>query len=72
MNIKKLIKKTIGYFYYNFYLKYQKNYGNRIILYHSIGTKLEHDNYGISISKKKFIEHIRYLKKNYEFISKLV
>ena len=66
--MKKLIKKLIALFYYNLLRKYQNDSGNRIILYHAIGTKLDFDTYGISISKKKFLEHIIYLKDNYKII----
>jgi peptidoglycan/xylan/chitin deacetylase (PgdA/CDA1 family) len=66
--MKKLIKKSAGFLYYNFYKKFQNNIGNRILLYHSIGTKLPHDSYGISISPKLFEEHLKFLKDNYEII----
>ncbi|PLY10488.1 MAG: hypothetical protein C0626_05805 [Arcobacter sp.] len=66
--MKKLIKATLSSIYYNVYFKYKKSVGNRIILYHSIGSKLSHDNYGISISKERFSEHIKYIKEHHDII----
>lgn len=66
--MKKNIKKNIGFLYYNFYKKFKNTNGNRILLYHSIGTELHNDKYGFSISKDLFNEHIFYLKDNYEFL----
>ena len=66
--MKKLIKKIIAILYYNLLRRFQNQVGNRIILYHAIGTKLNFDTYGISISKEKFLKQILYLKENYEII----
>ncbi len=66
--MKKSIKSILASLYYNLFHKHQSNIGNRIILYHSIGSKLDHDTYGISISKERFTKHILYLKENYEII----
>lgn len=68
MSIKSIIKEGLGEIYYNLYHRYTKSVGNRVILYHSIGTKLVHDTYGISISKERFEEHMRYIKDNYEIL----
>jgi len=68
MSIKQTIKYIIGFIYYNVYRRYQTSVGNRIVLYHSIGSKLDHDTYGIAITKEKFTEHILYLKNHYEII----
>lgn len=68
LSVKSKIKETLGFFYFNLYKKYLNEIGNRIILYHAIGTKLEFDTYGISISKQNFLEHIIFLKDNYEII----
>ena len=68
LNLKNILKYIISFFYYNLYKKYKSQKGNRVILYHAIGTDLDFDSYGISISKKKFTEHITYLKDNYEII----
>lgn len=68
-NLKQTIKKIIAQPYYNLYRRYQSQIGNRVLLYHSIGSNLEHDTYGISISKTRFTDHIRYLKDNYEIIA---
>lgn len=67
--IKQLIKFLLAFFYYHCYLRHKKNIGNRVLLYHSIGSKLDFDTYGISISKKKFLEHLIFLKNNYEIIA---
>lgn len=67
--IKKLIRDYLGFLYYYLYKKHINNTGNRVILYHSIETKLEHDSYGISISKERFEEHMVFLKENYEIIT---
>jgi peptidoglycan/xylan/chitin deacetylase (PgdA/CDA1 family) len=69
MSLKNIVKKSIAEIYFNAYKKYQREVGNRIILYHSIGSKLTHDTYGISISKKDFSEHIKYLKQKYKIIA---
>jgi len=66
--MKRSIKKLLGVIYYNLIRRHQNDVGNRIVLYHSIGTKLDFDTYGISISKERFLEHIKYLKNNYEII----
>ncbi len=67
--MKQLIKSSLANIYYNLFHKYKNNIGNRVILYHSIGSKLNHDTYGISISKKRFLEHIKFLKDNYNIIA---
>lgn len=66
--MKKDIKKIISIIYYNLFRRFQNKIGNRILLYHAIGTKLEHDSYGLSISKETFFEHMMFLKENYEII----
>ena len=63
-----IVKKIIALFYYNLVGKYKDKTGNRVILYHSIGTQLDFDTYGISISKEKFEEHIEFLRHEYEII----
>ena len=69
--IKKILKNTIkqcaGLCYYYSYKKYFNNIGNRTLIYHAFGSKLNHDNYGISIKINKFKEHIKYLLDNYDF-----
>jgi len=66
--MKKFIKKLIAQIYYHLIKKYQSDVGNRIVLYHAIGTNLSFDTYGISISKEIFLEHILYLNNNYEIV----
>lgn len=66
--MKKKIKNVIGAFYYNSYRRFKSNKGNRILLYHSIGTEIKNDKYGFSISKDLFKEHINYLNYNYELL----
>lgn len=68
MSMKKTLKEVLGFVYYNLFRRYQNIVGNRAVLYHSIGSKLSHDSYGISISKERFVEHIKFLKENYEII----
>ena len=63
--IKNSVKELIGIFYYNFYKRFFKKNGNRILIYHAFGSKLDHDTYGISMSIKNFRKHISYLKDNY-------
>jgi len=47
---------------YGLFARYRKqNNGLRILLYHSIGTQLSHDRYGISISKRLFERQIKSL-----------
>jgi len=67
--LKKQIKDTLATCYYNLYKQFDTKVGNRIVLYHAIGSKLSYDTYGISISKERFTEHIKYLKDNYEIIA---
>jgi len=69
MSLKQSIKEILGSIYFHLYKKYQPTVGNRVILYHSIGSKLDHDSYGISISEEKFKEHMKYIKENYNIIS---
>ena len=66
--MKKIIKNSIAQVYYRTFRRYQNIIGNRVVLYHAIGSKLNHDSYGISISKERFIEHMKFLKDNYEII----
>lgn len=63
MKWKQIITRSIsqGFFFINKLQGYQK--GLRILLYHSIGTKLPHDSYGISIKNELFIDHMVALKK---------
>lgn len=68
MKLKRLIKEIIGFFYYNTYYRYIKSKGNRILIYHAFGSKLDHDNYGISIDPKLFEEHLIFLKDNYTLL----
>lgn len=65
--MKRNIKKIIGNIYYHSYFKFRNYLGNRILIYHSIGSKIKNDNYGFSVSKKLFIEQINYLKDNFLF-----
>ena len=69
MSFKNIVKKSIAEIYFNTFKRYQHEVGNRIILYHAIGSKLSHDTYGISISKNRFLEHIEFLKDNYKIIA---
>ncbi|MBT4463007.1 MAG: polysaccharide deacetylase family protein [Gammaproteobacteria bacterium] len=73
MFIKKLfkntLKETLGFFYYNYYLKYAQTPGNRALIYHAFGTKFKHDTYGFSIDINKFEEHIKYYRDNYKIIN---
>tara|TARA_B100000287_G_C20655824_1_gene788525 strand:+ start:519 stop:1247 length:729 start_codon:yes stop_codon:yes gene_type:complete len=63
---KQIIKDAVGFAYFNFYKKFKKK-GNRALIYHAFGSKLDHDTYGISIDMKSFISHIDYLYDNYLF-----
>ena len=56
---KQIIKDALGFAYFNFYKKFKKK-GNRALIYHAFGSKLDHDTYGISIDMKSFISHIDY------------
>ena len=67
--MKRLAKQILANLYYHGYYKYNKKAGNRVLLYHALGSKLAHDTYGISISPKDFEEHIKFIKDNYEVIS---
>lgn len=69
MTTKSFTKEAIGFTYYHLYQKFQHISGNRVLLYHSIGSKLRHDTYGISISRERFTEHLKYLKENFEIIA---
>ena len=56
--IKKIISNTLG--------KILKSRGQRILMYHSLGTKVKNDIYGIySIEKKLFESQMNYLSQNY-------
>ena len=67
--LKNTIKECAGFCYYYPYKKYFNNSGNKTLIYHAFGSKLNHDTYGISIQINKFKEHIDYLYNNYEFQS---
>jgi len=69
MNFKKMLKDQLAYMYFNLYHKCTSQIGNRILIYHSIGSKLAHDSYGISITKERFVEHMLFLKEQYEIIA---
>lgn len=64
--IKSKIKNLVGNFYYSLFKKHQPT-GNRALIYHAFGCKLEHDTYGISIDLNDFRKHINYLSQNYDF-----
>lgn len=66
--MKKNIKNVLGSIYYNSYKRFKSKKGNRILLYHSIGTEINNDKYGFSISSDLFNDHIKFLKDNYKFL----
>lgn len=66
--MKKTVKKILGKFYYNLYKKHYAVSGNRALIYHAFGTKLEHDTYGISIDLELFDKHLKYLKFNHSVV----
>ena len=66
MNLKRVIKNVMGEVYYNGYYRYLKPNGNRTLIYHAFGSKLNHDSYGISINPKLFEEHLKFLKNKLE------
>lgn len=56
--IKKIISSTLG--------KILNSWGRRILMYHSLGTRVKNDIYGIySIEKKLFESQMNYLSQNY-------
>jgi hypothetical protein len=57
---KNKLKDTLGFLYYNSYLKYFQNIGNRALIYHAFGSKLKHDTYGMSVDIHKFEEQIKF------------
>ena len=65
MSLKKIVKSAIGEMFYHGYYRYVKPTGNRTLIYHAFGSKLNHDSYGISINPKLFEEHLKFLKDNY-------
>jgi peptidoglycan/xylan/chitin deacetylase (PgdA/CDA1 family) len=68
LNLKKIIKKIIAIIFYHCYYRYVKPTGNRVLIYHAFGSKLEHDSYGISINPILFEKHLIYLKDNYTLL----
>ncbi|MBT6755143.1 MAG: polysaccharide deacetylase family protein [Gammaproteobacteria bacterium] len=66
---KNKLRDTLGFFYYNAYLKYCENVGNRVLIYHAFGSNLKHDTYGFSIDLHKFEEQIKFYKDNYKIIN---
>ena len=68
-SIKKQIKNILGVAYYHVYARFNPSVGNRILMYHAFGSRLDHDTYGISIPLDRFEYHIRYIAQNYEVIS---
>ena len=71
-SLKKLIKESVGYVYYNTYKKYCNNTGNKTLIYHAFGSKLKHDTYGISISINKFKDQMLPTKWYKEIIDRYV
>lgn len=67
--LKNTVKETLGFLYYNSYLRYAKTHGNRALIYHAFGTKFKHDTYGFSIDLPSFEEHIKYYLDNYKIIN---
>jgi len=65
MGMKMIIKESLAMMYYHGYKKYNNMIGNRSLIYHAFGSKLDHDTYGISIPIDRFREHIKYLSENY-------
>ncbi len=66
--IKSVIRDFVGFIYYNGYKRFM-SYGNRCLIYHAFGSKLNHDTYGISINIDKFESHIRHLSTNYNIVN---
>lgn len=64
---KNLAKEILGQVYFNIYKRYLSDNGNRTLIYHAFGSKLDHDTYGISINLNLFKSHMLYLKDNYSF-----
>ncbi len=63
-HLKNIIRDNLGLIYYNAYKRFLKK-GNRCLIYHAFGSKIEHDTYGISININKFKDHIKYLTDNF-------
>ncbi|MFK7824233.1 MAG: polysaccharide deacetylase family protein [Oligoflexales bacterium] len=62
-SIKSTSKSTFANLAYHTFYRHKKFEGNRVLLYHSIGTKLNHDSYGICISKSMFRRHVKNIAK---------
>ena len=61
------MRETLGLIYFNIYKRHLSISGNRTLIYHAFGSKLDHDTYGISINLNLFKSHMLYLKENYSF-----
>ena len=66
--MKKLIKTAIGLIYFHLLKKEKPRVGNRILIYHAFGSRLAHDTYGISISLRRFEEHLRFIQTRWKII----
>ena len=68
MLVKKIIKETGGFFYYNLFNRLSNKSGNKTLIYHAFGIELNHDTYGISIPINVFEKHMSYISTNYETV----
>ncbi|MBF0465896.1 MAG: polysaccharide deacetylase family protein [Nitrospirae bacterium] len=70
MSIKRLAYDAFSKIYC-LYITHQSSYRNglRILLYHSVDSRLPHDSYGISIAKNQFERHIHELMNMTSFLS---
>lgn len=68
MSFKHAIRDIASLPYYHLYRRFLPTCGSRILIYHSLGTKLPWGDYGISIDPKIFKEHIIFLAQHYKII----
>lgn len=68
MKIKYLIKDFLALCYYNTYQRYRPLIGNRILMYHALGTQLPWGDYGISMPLEQFKGHMEFCAKYFHFV----
>lgn len=68
MFLKNTLKQAISYPYYYLFRQFFAPQGNRVLIYHSLGSKLSWGEYGISINPKLFKEHMVFLAQYYKII----
>lgn len=66
--MKRLLKIFLGLCHFHGLVRHRPRAGNRILIYHSFGSRLPHDSYGISLPLAAFEKQVRFMKSRWEVI----